>query len=393
MIRCDIVTPESPSDEFWDEWEQMIARTSDEHHMFGPEWFRIRADSRGSIGQWTGKCSIVAARDDDGTLRGLLALGRPRIGPLTVYATGGHDVPHRGIVATAGHEAAAGTAIGQFIADQQWPIIQIGSIRDCAPASQAMMTALKDRGVFLQHRNSQEEITLHAPDTWDEYRSEVLSSKFARKVGYYERRMARAGHVTIQHYRQPSANETATLFAALNTIESASWMSTRGAAVPRFSNPSLSNFWTQLTLGHLAPNDHIDCWVMSFNDHPVSFCFTLTNGSTRYVIANNYDDTVKDHRTGSTLYWNMIQDGIERGVRRFEFGDGDLHYKSLWGAEVESSRETYFAFPNGLVGYAASAAFRLKGWIDSRKPSEDTATETPTVQPATTELQPVSTDA
>ena len=108
-------------------------------------------------------------------------------------------------------------------------------------------------------------------------------------------------------------------------------MSTRESAVPQFSNPELYHFWQELTLRHLSPKDHLDCWIMYFNRRPVSFCFTLTDQVNRYVIANNYDENVAQYSTGSVLYWHMIRDGIERGVRRFEFADGHLHYKQRWG--------------------------------------------------------------
>jgi CelD/BcsL family acetyltransferase involved in cellulose biosynthesis len=385
MIRCSIETPDSSSNDIWNDWQRLMVRAAADQQMFGPDWFRIWADTWGSTGQWTGQSSIVTARDEAGILQGLLALGRPQIGPLTVYATGGHDVPHRGIIAATGHEAAVGAAIGDFIAGRKWPLIQIGPVRDSAPADRAMIDQLCERGIHLQQHNSYEEITLHAPDSWDEYRSDTLGSKFARKVGYYERRMARAGHTEIRHFRQPTVEETESMFADMHVIEAASWMATREKAVPRFANPNLIRFWTQLTIEHLSPRDHLDCWVMSFDGHPVSFCFTLTDGTTRYAIANNYDNTVRDHRTGSTLYWKMIQDGIERGVRRFEFGDGDLHYKTLWGAGVEGCRRTYLAVPNRLVGCAASAAHRVRQWVTSTnaQAEEVAATEVADRSPVT----------
>ena len=374
MIRCNIVNPDSPRDRIWDDWRQPMARTAEEQQMFGPDWFRIWAETWGATGKWTGQYSLIAAHDEDDTLQGVLALGRPQVGPLTVYATGGHDVPHRGIIAATGHEKAVGGAIREFVANQHWPFVQLGPIRDSAPADQAMIDQLRELSIHLQQQNSYEEITLHAPDSWEEFRVGTLGNKFARKVEYYERRMARAGRTEIQHYRQPSADETQSMFAAMSAIEAASWMTTREKAVPRFTNAELTRFWTHLTTDYLAPRDHLDCWIMRFEDRPVSFCFTLTNGSTRYAIANNYDNSVKDHRTGSTLYRKMIQDGIERGVRRFEFGDGDLHYKSLWGANVKGCRRTYVAVPNRLLGYAATVAHRVKRWAGSRQAPMEEAT-------------------
>lgn len=386
MLQCELLRPQSPADPLWDDWTQLMSRTDAEQRMFGPDWFRIWAESWGAAGKWTGEQAIIAARDSAGTLQGLLALGRPKVGPFTLYATGGHHVPHRGIVAAAGHETAMGEAIGQFIARQSWPVIQLGPINDSASADAAMIDELKKQNVHLHQQYSYEEISLHAPETFDEYRSEVMNKKFARKVGYYERRMRRAGRVDIKHYRQPTPEEADVMFEALTTIEGASWMTTRALAVPRFTNPGIVQFWKQLTNEYLTPHDHLDCWVMSFEGHPVSFCFTLTDGATRYVIANNYDNAVRDHRTGSTIYWHMVQDGIERGVRQFKFGDGDLHYKSRWGATATDCRHTWLAFPNRLLGCAASAAVRVRSWVKAPATLEEQTGSSPQAretQPAT----------
>jgi len=262
---------------------------------------------------------------------------------------GGHEVPHRGLLVIDGQEAAVGAAVGHFIAKQSWPLLQLGPLRRSSVADAALIETLHLSGRLVMHRREREEISLQVPETWDEYRQETLGGKFFRKIGYYERRMERAGRVSIRHYRKPTADQTRTMIQDLQTVEAASWMASREASVPRFSNPDLSNFWSVVTAQCLSLKDQIDCWIMSFHDTPVSFCFTLNDGETRYVIANQYDESVQDHRTGSTLYRYMIEDGIERGIRRFEFGDGDLHYKSSWGAAVTDRSDTLLVVPNKLL--------------------------------------------
>jgi hypothetical protein len=354
MIRCELVTPSTTADNIWNEWRQTADEMPKAKRLFSADWHQIWAETWGTTGKWTGQVQIVVARDENARLQGMLFLGRPKVGPLTVRAMGGHDVPHRGILAVRDQEEPVGKAIGDFIAKQHWPLLQLGPIRQSAPADQAMIKQLKHNCAFLQLRGSREEISLLAPDSFEEYRTEVLGGKFYRKIGYYERRMARAGRVSIRHYRQPTDQEVCQMISDLNTIEAASWMTTRGTGIPRFTNPDLRHFWSEMILRYLSPEDRIDCWVMSLHDKPVSFCFTLNDGQTRYVIANQYDNHVQDHRTGSTLYRYMLEEGIERGIQRFEFGDGDLHYKSLWGAKIRDYSNTWLAIPNRVAGFAAS---------------------------------------
>ena len=353
MIHCELVTPDSATDGLWTEWERATVQMPNGQRLFGPDWHRLWVETWGGCGQWTGQCQMIVARNAAGDLVGLLFLGRPKVGPVTVRAMGGHEVPHRGLLSVEGQETAVGSAIGKFIAQQSWPLLQLGPLRRSSVADAALIQSLHQSGRLMMHRREREEISLQVPESWDEYRQEVLGGKFFRKIGYYERRMERAGRVHIQHYRKPSADQTRTMIKDLQTIEAASWMAVREASVPRFANPELSKFWSVVTDQCLSSRDQIDCWVLSFHDTPVSFCFTLNDGETRYVIANQYDESVKDHRTGSTLYRYMIEDGIDRGIRRYEFGDGDLHYKSLWGAGVTDTSDTWFVVPNKLLSKIA----------------------------------------
>lgn len=359
QLHCELIATTAPTDEIWVEWRQLMLQAPETQQLFGPEWFRTWADTWGADGHWTGQTSLITARNTSGMLVGLLALGRPRIGPVPVHSFGGHSAPHRGIVAAFGLESMVGSAIGKFIADRNWPFLQIGPVLKSDPACQAMIQELQEQNVFLRHHDSREEITLHAPDTWEEYCREFLSHRQVRRLGSDERRICRAGNMNIRHYRRPSPDETANMFVALKSIEAHSWMATRPDAVPRFTNEALLSFWHRLTDDCLSPRDHLDCWVMTLDERPVSFCFTLTCGSIRYVIANNYDNSVRRFKTGSVLYRHMIQNGIERGIRRFEFADGSLHYKSRWGAEIDGSRDTWIAVPGRFPGWAASVISRL----------------------------------
>ena len=72
MIRCSIETPDSSSNDIWNDWQRLMVRAAADQQMFGPDWFRIWADTWGSTGQWTGQSSIVTARDEAGIQQGLL---------------------------------------------------------------------------------------------------------------------------------------------------------------------------------------------------------------------------------------------------------------------------------------------------------------------------------
>lgn len=349
MLTVESLCSPPASAAIWSEWRQLMERVSPGQQLFGPLWAQVWSRTWGSRGTWTGRFQLISVRDDEGVLQGVLCIGRPKIGPFAVHSLGGHDVPWRGIVAASGFETRVGTAIGEFLSDRHWPLLKIGAVSRESVADSSMIDTLRSRNAFLRRLSSAQQITLRGPDSWDEYKSRVIGGKAFRKIGYYERRTQRAGLMQIRHFRQPDEVETRTMLDALQSVESASWMSTRASAVTRFQNPALVEFWEKMTNEFLSPCDHIDTWVMSLDRKPISFCLTLTSGDVRYVIANNYDEQAREFRTGSTLYRHMLQEGFERGIRTFEFGDGDAEYKGLWGATPGAFCDTWIVVPNRIL--------------------------------------------
>ena len=356
LMRTELIVNCGSDSPFVAEWTSLMRQVDPDNQLFGPEWFTAWSETWGRIGRWTGQLDAIAVRDDEDCLQGVLCLGSLNIGPFRVRSCGGHSVPWRPLVAAKNREAQVGRAIGQYIVKSGWPLLQLGPVLCSDRTTEAMIETLREQRCFMQSRDSRLQATLRTPETFDEYVKETIGAKAFRKIRYYERRMEKSGPVEIRHFRQPDQEETLQLFESLKLIEANSWMSVREDAVPRFTNDDLRQFWHRLTQQHLAPHDHIDAWVMFQNAEPVSFCFTLTSGTVRFVIANNYAQSVRDHRTGSILFRYMLQDGMERGIRCFEFGDGNIEYKSQWGAKYGDRCDTYAVVPNRLFGAVARVA-------------------------------------
>jgi hypothetical protein len=174
-----------------------------------------------------------------------------------------------------------------------------------------------------------------------------------------ERRAARAGTIAIRHVTSVDAESVDGLLDDLAAIERRSWLFSRGGHA-RFATPDGRALWRSLILRSLVPHGQLDCWLMYLDGRPASFVFGMTAGTVRYVIANNYDEAVKTHRTGSILYRHMMEDGINRGVRLFDFGDCNLHYKRLWGASYQDYLDSTFVAPRSLVGAGAMTALALR---------------------------------
>lgn len=365
-LSCQFIPALAHGDELWREWTDLLDRVRPEHRLFGPDWYSVWSRTWGAAGRWTGRLSLISVRDRSGQLCGILPIGRPRVGPLSVYSFGGNDQPGRPILAEANRETEVGRAIGNFIAGTRWPLLQIAPVVRGDAAISAMLDALKQRGVFLQRLREEQLAISNTPETWDEFRDEVLGTKFDRRIDYYERRTAREGEMSITHYRQPTAGQMQLMLDQLAGIEQRSWLAKADRGKPRFCAEAARSMWQQLSEAKLSSADQIDCWVMSVDDLPISFCFTLTSGDTRYVLANNYDEDFKVYSTGSVLYRCMMRDGIERGIRRYDFGSGELHYKSRWGAVAAESLDTWIAAPLKPAGVAVRLVSAFRDWRRKR---------------------------
>jgi CelD/BcsL family acetyltransferase involved in cellulose biosynthesis len=386
ILKCEVVESLTPGDQLWNDWQGLLLRLRPELRLFGPHWYAAWRDTAGNQGRWAGRLKVLSVRDSQGTLHGLLPLGMQRVGPLQLHSFAGDWQPWRTILAAAGLEAEVGHVLAHWIARSGWSMLQVGPCKRSSPETMAFLETLQARRTFLQLRRTAPLAIHNAPETWEAYRTQVIGSKALGKLGYYERRTARSGDMQIVHHRQPDPAGTARLIEDLGTIERNSWLATAKKGHLRFGTPVGKAFWTRLIDESLAAQGHLDAWVMSLDGRPISFCWTLTALPTRYVIANSYDEAFQEHRTGSTLYRYMMEDGINRGVRQFDFGDGELHYKQLWGASYQDHLDCYFVFPNRLVGAAAklgTAVASLATRLQNRK-SASTLPAAPPTEPVET---------
>ena len=358
-LHCETLTGLSERDRFWSEWEELLERARPEHRLFTPHWYTTWSETLGASDGWTGQLSVIAVRDQLLVLRGVLALAQKNRGPLGALSFAGGWQPWRTIVSDAGLETQVGQAIGRYVAQSNWNMLRVGPCVASCPITSALVETLDRERTFVHLQRRAPLAICNAPKTWDEYRKDVLGGKFFRKLGYYERRTAKAGEMRIEHLRQPTHSETTRMIDDLGTIEGRSWLAGSTDGHMRFVTPADRQFWARLIDRSLSPNDQIDCWIMHLDGRPISFCFTLTALPVRYVVANHFDEEFKNHRTGSTLYRYMMEDGINRGVRHFDFGDGELHYKKLWGAAYQTTLDSFLVVPNASLGFLASTARSL----------------------------------
>ncbi len=374
MLTCREINDLKPNDALWLQWKNLQQRVRPELSLFGPEWYSIWTQTHGSSDRWNGRLRLLCVTDAQQNLQGVLVFSEQRYAGFRIQANGGYFQPWRTILADRMREAEVGRALGEYLSRSGWLLCQLGPFVGSSPTTSSLYESLRERGASTILKSSAQLAVCRVPPTFEEYKQQVLGGKFFRKIGYYERKMSQAGRVEIAHFHRPDAEQTREMIFDLAQVEQQSWLVKSARGRTRFSSEVAQRFWTRLIGEALTPNDQFDAWVIRFNDRPVSFCVTLTSQSTRYVIANQYDEAVSEYRTGSTLYRYMIEEGIGRGVRTFDFGDGGIEYKKYWGAEYVDTVETFLVAPHWLSSRILPWAGSAVQWLKNRR-KESAATE------------------
>lgn len=363
MFHCELQRLEE-NGRLCDDWHDLLRRVHPDLRLFGPEWYSIWNRTIGSHAPWTGDMQVAAVYDESNRLCGVMPIGHPKVGLLRVNAMGGYFQPWRLVLAEQTHEFAIGRALGWFLVEVGWSVMQLGPWPMSHEAHRGILSALNELEMPMQRQNSDELAIAELPATWDECQEVTIGPKFLRKVRNYENKLAREHQVEIRHLRHPSADETAGFLADIARIEQRSWLTNNPRGRPQFTGAVEQRFWAELIQSWLAPQSFFDGWLMLADNEPISFVVAATVGSTRYVIANNYDEAWSDYRTGSQLYRRMFEEGYSRGVTRYDFGTNELHYKSRWGAKPADRVESFTVSVNHVVSGFWNAGLRIKSLFD-----------------------------
>ena len=363
MFHCELQKL-SGNDRLRADWRGLLHRVRPELRLFGPEWYSIWDDTIGSHAPWTGDMQVAVVYDESNQLCGVMPIGHPKVGLLRVNAMGGYFQPWRLVLAQQSHEFAIGRALGWFLVEIGWSVLQLGPWPMSHEAHRGVLSALNELEMPIQRQSSDQLAVAELPATWEQCQAETIGRKFRQKVGTFEKRLAREHHVEVRHLRHPSVAETTELVDALAQIEQRSWLTDDPRGRPRFGGPVEQRFWSELIQDWLVPQGFFDSWVMLADNEPISFVVAATVGSTRYVLANQYDEAWSDYRVGSQLYRRMFEEGYSRGVTRYDFGTNELHYKSRWGATSTDRVDSFTVSVNHMVSGFWNAGLKIKSLLD-----------------------------
>lgn len=340
------------------EWNECLQSAPEHQQLFGYHWYSAWLRHLAREDEWTGDIRLLLARDSGKRLHGILPLAKRRFRGVVFWGLAGYYQPHRGYVCLAEHRAAVCAALaGALLKMQGWrECLRFGPYDIAFPERRLLMEELARRSHRLSTFSLEPTIVARdIPQSPDAYRETVRSHSSLWRAQSYQRRMERDGNAEIRHYHRPLGEELRSMLADCAAIERKSWLASDAEARPRFVSPASQHYWEHVCTKQFVPQDQLNVWVAYFNGEPIAFRFTLTTGSIRYAIANQYDQRFERYRLGWVLYLHDLADCATRGVRSIDMGTGKLSYKAHRGGREEAMNQVFVVWPPWPVGHLATA--------------------------------------
>lgn len=171
-------------------------------------------------------------------------------------------------------------------------------------------------------------VVLSASGTWP-------SAKGQQKDRWRVRQLEKSGPVRIVHFTGSDWSEATR--DAIATIEANSWVGLLAqGGDTKFHNPALRSYWEDAATDPVIAA-MIRGSLLFVGDIPAAFTFGLDCGTTRYLIANNFDQRFHKHSPGRVLLYDDFTSAAARGIVHCDWGLGDEGYKRQMGAEEGST--------------------------------------------------------
>ena len=278
---------------------------------------------------------IVVARSTSGTPLAAFPL-RPRpVGPavlgLTVSEVTGPYWPMRGV--PVDRSASASDLAGAL--DNRELKAALGMVLRLGPAleSDASLQLLRKAASLAGWRVLSKTVgQLFALDLAKLSESGAWpSSKGQQKDRWRVRQLEKTGPVSLASFS--GQDWSLAVRDSIAAIEAHSWVGQLDeGADTKFMDPDLRATWEDIARDP-ALAAMIRGSVLSVGETPVAFTFGLDCGTTRYCIANNFDQRFSKHSPGRILLYDDFTRAAQRGVQWLDWGLGDAGYKQQMGAE------------------------------------------------------------
>lgn len=340
------------------EWVECLQNAPEHQQLFGYHWYSAWLQHLAREDEWSGEARLLLARGSGKSLLGILALAKRCFRGAVFWGLAGYYQPHRGYVCLAEHRAAVCAAFARALLKMQGlrECLRLGPYDTAFPERRLLVEELARRSRRMSAFNLEPTIVARdLPQSLEAYDEMVRNHSSMWRARSYQRRMERDGDAEIRHYQRPLGEELRGMLADCAAVERKSWLASDAEARPRFVSPASQRYWEHVCTKQFVPQNQLNVWVAHFNGAPVAFRFTVTTGSIRYAIANQFDQRFERYRLGWILYLHDLADCATRGVRSIDMGTGKLSYKAHRGGREAAMNQVFVVWPPGPVGHLAAA--------------------------------------
>jgi CelD/BcsL family acetyltransferase involved in cellulose biosynthesis len=304
-------------------WPQVLRRDPHRHIFATPEWNRLWWEEFGA-----GKDLFVLTMKRAGEVVAVVGLYRKHEGHRRILRfVGGIDLTdYLGPIAAPEHQAAvAESLVGWLLeTDVEWDEFDAHNMPVPFGFGEVLVERVDRAGLDFSLEQEETSALLPLPSSWDEYLA-MLEGKDRHELKRKRRRLAREyPDATFRTSSPDTLEQDLKVFVEMH----------RGAEGLKghFMRPEIATFFERVARSFMARG-----WLrldfLEIGGVPVATTFGFEVDRVLYLYNSAFEEEVRRLSPGLMLVSEQIRDGIERGVRIFDFLRGPERYKYRLGAQ------------------------------------------------------------
>ena len=243
-------------------------------------------------------------------------------------------------------------------------VVRLGPLEQDAEITQNIEHAFKKQKWFCHKVVHGQQHAVALPDTFEEYKDK-LSKKMLGNMRREKNKIRKLGAVRDVKYTGLSAEQWAPVIDDCAQVERNSWVHKADNGKSVMHNEEI--FWKRL-LQNQETSERTTILITYLDDKPISYNVALDSGDSRYGLSSHFDDEYKKLGVGGATHMLVIEDAIEKGIKKLNMGYAFASYKQRWNAEPTSDLVDYFYFRPNLIGGLLYLGSQLKEFIDDQRP-------------------------
>lgn len=325
-----------------EDWRRLWRRSLSTTPFQAPDWLLPWWEAFG-----VGELQTLALRKG-GRLVGLAPLYGYEDGTLAFIGRGNTD--YLDVIVDPELEEAASAALIRYVASLQWDRCEFQQLQPDSPLLRVSIPK------FVQAQTSEEAVCpqLRLPKAGGDL-SDVIPSKFYKKLEYYGRRTAREGEVVIERADDANLDE---LLDALIRLHGERWAERDESGV--LDDRDVQTFHAQV-IGGMLDEGVLRLYGLRLDGRIVAVYYGFLHDGRAYYYLSGFDPELSSLSLGHQIVYHAIAEAHREGARVFDFLRGGEDYKYRWGCEDRRNRRLVLSRHPELDGSGVRAPAESAG--------------------------------